>query len=215
MAAIDFDFSLLPTAIPGRVHRLVRPSLVLGRTRLPELPPSFHALGLAGCSGKFSNCVGIQRRRWQPGQRAGGGLISVPNGIPVLHCGHTYTGPFPLDSPAAADGFAAFTQNPVSRGSNRSKQPQCGHGASPNGCDGSITTALRQTGQQLGSPSGVRDDINLPPLNPLPTLYSSRTTFYRRGRPATSQDTAPDRQGNPVSRHLGGIGWRAAAAAGR
>ena len=32
---------------------------------------------------------GIQRRRRQLGQYAGGGLVSVPNGIPVLHCGHT------------------------------------------------------------------------------------------------------------------------------
>src|ERR1051325_9255581 len=42
---------------------------------------------------------------------------------------------------------------------NQSRLPQCGHRASPGGMDGSMRTAFPQTGQLLGAPSGVREDI--------------------------------------------------------
>jgi hypothetical protein len=42
---------------------------------------------------------------------------------------------------------------------NQSNVPQKGHGASPGGREGSIARLLRQTGQQFGSPSGVREEM--------------------------------------------------------
>jgi hypothetical protein len=52
---------------------------------------------------------------------------------------------------------------------NQSKHPQCGHGASPVGCDGSITTSWPQMGHRFGWPSGVRVD-------------GFTTVFYSRSR---------------------------------
>jgi hypothetical protein len=44
---------------------------------------------------------------------------------------------------------------------NQSKTPQQGHGASPGGRDGSNLSAMPHTGQQLSSPSGVRDEMTI------------------------------------------------------
>lgn len=38
------------------------------------------------------NDVGMKSRCWHPGHRPGGGSTSVPKGMRVLQCGHTYTG---------------------------------------------------------------------------------------------------------------------------
>ena len=42
---------------------------------------------------------------------------------------------------------------------NQSKTPQFGHGASPGGWDGSTQIKASQTGQGLGTPSGVREEM--------------------------------------------------------
>ena len=48
---------------------------------------------------------------------------------------------------------------PPAVGTNHNSVPQHGQGASPGGRDGSMRTSAPQTGQSLGDPSGVREEM--------------------------------------------------------
>jgi hypothetical protein len=66
---------------------------------------------------------------------------------------------------------------------NQTRLPQDGHGASPEGREGSSRRSLPQTGQRLGLPSGVRDEMFMDYFGSsfrLTILLSSRLTQARR-----------------------------------
>jgi len=57
---------------------------------------------------------------------------------------------------------------------NQTSDPQCGQGASALGQEGDSRNRRRQTGQRLGRPSGVREEIVIWPPNGRTPKLSSR-----------------------------------------
>jgi hypothetical protein len=57
---------------------------------------------------------------------------------------------------------------------NQTSDPQCGQGASALGQEGDSFSRRRQTGQRLGWPSGVRDEIVIRLPNGLHSKLCSR-----------------------------------------
>jgi hypothetical protein len=66
---------------------------------------------------------------------------------------------------------------------NQTSDPQCGQGASALGHDGDSPSQRRQTGQRLGCPSGVREEIVIWPPNGLtrPSTAAAITDFNLQG----------------------------------